>query len=438
MEGQFQAVIRQKIVYGLAATVPTHTRRDIQLPSVPGKAMAVIGMRRSGKTTFLWQCLATRLAAGTPRERLLYFNFEDERLAGLTTPDLQHVVETYFNLNPGPRAKSQVTFFLDEIQTVPGWETFVRRLLDTERMDLFLSGSSARLLSREVATSMRGRAMEVLVHPFSWREALRHCGLEPSLPWSDLPMPVRSALENHFRIYLIEGGFPEAQNLPARDRASLLRTYVDVAVLRDVIERHSVSNPTALRWLQRHLLGNPAGLFSVNKFFSTLKSQGLAIGKDTLHNYLAHLEDAFLIRSLSRHTASERQRMVNPRKAYPIDPGFIALYERTGRVNLGHALETVVCLELERRGCEVAYLLTAAGHEVDFIARTAEGGTILIQVCAEVQDPATWDREVRALTAAAAEYPQAAALLITLDTIPPRNALPPPIIWRPAVAWLLD
>ena len=112
------------------------------------------------------------------------------------------VVEEYFSLHPERRDSQQVTFFLDEIQEVPGWETFVRRLLDTEKVELFLSGSSARLLSREVATSMRGRAMEVLVHPFSLREALRHRGAEPRSAWADLPKASRSALDKHFRAYL--------------------------------------------------------------------------------------------------------------------------------------------------------------------------------------------------------------------------------------------
>ncbi len=437
MERQLNQVIRQKITDALAAPVPAHTRRDVHLPGLKGKVMAVIGMRRSGKTTFLWQCLADRLKAGTPRDALLYFNFEDERLAELTAQELQLVVEEYFSLHPEHRDTKRVTFFLDEIQGVPGWETFVRRLLDTEKVELFLSGSSARLLSREVATAMRGRAMEVLVHPFSLRETLRHRGTEPLSAWTDLPKAGRSTLEKYFRAYLAEGGFPESQGVPARDRASLLRTYVDVAILRDVIERHNVTNPAALRWLQRHLLGNPAGTFSVQKFFDTLKSQGLAVGKNTLHDYLAHLEDAFLVRTISMHTASERQRMVNPRKAYPIDPGLISLYERTGRANLGHALETAVFLELERRGCETDYVRTRDGHEVDFFARHPEGGTTLIQVCADVSDPATYEREVRALTAAAAEHRGAVPLLLTFDTRPPRSPLPKPLRWQPAIAWLL-
>jgi predicted AAA+ superfamily ATPase len=437
MERELNLLIRQKITDALAASVPAHTRRDVHLPGIKGKVMAVIGMRRSGKTTFLWQCLADRLKAGTPRDALLYFNFEDERLSEMTAHDLQSVVEEYFSLHPEHRDSKQVTFFLDEIQEVAGWETFVRRLLDTEKVELFLSGSSARLLSREVATSMRGRAMEVLVHPFSFREALRHRGAEPASAWAGSSKAIRSTLDKHFRAYLSEGGFPESQDVPARDRASLLRTYVDVAILRDVIERHGVTNPAALRWLQRHLLGNPAGTFSVQKFFDALKSQGLPVGKNTLHDYLAHLEDAFLVRTVSLHTASERQRMVNPRKAYPIDPGLISLYERTGRANLGHALETVVLLELERRGCETSYVRTSDGYEVDFFARDPEGGTTLIQVCADVSNPATYEREVRALTAAAAVFRGALPLLLTFDTLPPRSPLPKLLHWQPAVAWLL-
>jgi uncharacterized protein len=163
----------------------------------------------------------------------------------------------------------------------------------------------------------------------------------------------------------------------------------------------------------------------------------LPVGKNTLHDYLAHLEDAFLVRTVSLHTASERQRMVNPRKAYPIDPGLIALYERTGRSQLGHALETAVLLQLERRGCATDYLRTRDGYEVDFIARDLEDGVTLIQVCADVNDPATMEREVRALAAAAAECRGATPLLLTFDTVPPLAPLPKPLCWQPAIAWLL-
>ena len=437
MEGQFRPIVRQLLADALAASVPAHTRRDVYVPGIKGKALAVVGMRRSGKTTFLWQCLADRLAAGVPREALVYVNFEDERLIGMPALELQWVVEEYFSLYPEHRGARPVTFFFDEIQLVSGWETFVRRLLDTERVEIFLSGSSARLLSREVATSMRGRGLEALVHPFSFREHLRHRGSEPGRPWSRLTKASRSTVIKHFRDYLVTGGFPEAQGATTRDRGLLLRSFVDVALLRDVIDRHNVSNPAALRWMQRHLLANPAGSFSVQKFFDALRSQGLPVGKDTLHAYLGHLEDAFLVRTLWLHTASERQRMVNPRKVYPVDPGLIPLYDPAGRANLGHALETVVLLELERRGCQVGYVRTADGFEVDFHVRTPEGETLLIQACSHAADAGTVEREIRALAGAAAEHPHAVPVLLTFDVEPPRLSLPAPLRWQACAAWLL-
>ena len=189
-----RSLIRQKVIDSLATPPPSLTRRDIHVPRVRGKAVAVIGPRRAGKTTFLWQVLAERLAGKTPREQMLYFSFEDERLAEMTAGDLAVIVEEYYRIHPETRDRRQVLFLFDEIQVVEGWERFARRLMDTERVELFLSGSSARLLSRDVATSMRGRAMEALVLPFSFREFLRHRGSEPEKPADRLTKAKRSAL----------------------------------------------------------------------------------------------------------------------------------------------------------------------------------------------------------------------------------------------------
>jgi len=431
-------LLHQLIVDSLHTDLPGFTRRDVRLSNVKNKAHAIIGMRRSGKTTFLWQCLADRMAAGVPREALLYLNFEDERLTGMDAGDLQWMLEDYFRLLPQWRDHRTVTFFLDEIKVVEGWETFIRRLLDTERIGVFLSGSSARLLSSEVATSMRGRALATTVLPFSFREVLRHDGMEPSRGWSRLPKAERSRIDARLHRYLVEGGFPEAQGLSRRDRRLLLRNFVDVAVIRDVIERHDVSNPTALRWLQRQLLANPAGFFSVQKHYDALRAQGIAVAKDTMHSYLEHLEDAFLVRIVAMHTRSERQRRVNPRQAYPIDPGLIDVYERTSAPNTGHALETVIMLELERRGCEIGYVRTSEGYKIDFHVRNPDGEPHLIQVCTDISVHEAREGEIRALTSAAKEHPRAVPILITLDTIPPNPVLPEPLQWKCAADWLLD
>ena len=248
-----------------------------------------------------------------------------------------------------------------------------------------------------------------------------------------------SLLDHQLRRYLVEGGFPEAQAVDPRDRAALLTGYVDVVMLRDVIDRHAISNPVALRWLERQLLSSPGGPFSVKKHYDALRSQGLAVGKDTLHEYLAHLEDAFLVRTIAMHSTSERQRMVNPRRAYPIDPALIALFDRSGREQTGRALETAVLLELQRRGWEVAWLRTASGWDVDFLAhRPDEGAPLLVQVSLDTEAPETWDREVRALAEAAAAHARARATLITLDDSPPRQPMPQGLEWLPAARWLLE
>lgn len=412
------------------------TRRDALLPPLGGKAAAIIGMRRAGKTSFLHQCRADRIHSGHPAHRQLYFNFEDERLAGLEASQLHLIPDSHLRLFPEP-ANEPVALFLDEIQLIPGWETFVRRLLDTPGHEVFLSGSSAKLLSREIASSMRGRAWEVPVHPFSFREYLRHHGHEiPSDPGA-LTTKASVALDHRFARYLESGGFPEAQSLEVSHRRQLLQGCIDVLLLRDVIERHQVANATALRWLVRRLLGSPAGLFSVTKFSADLRSRGIAVSREHLYQFLAHLEDAFLLQTIPVASDSEKRRQVNPRKVYPADPGLIPVFDRSGRANLGHALETAVFVELERRRAEMAYVKTGQGFEIDFLARYDDGREDLIQVCVSVDDPATLAREVRALEDAAATYPRSRRMILTLESRLPYPFVPPSIQIQPAWQWML-
>jgi uncharacterized protein len=430
-------ILRQKIVDSLAAKPPSFIHRDVHLPQIQGKAVAVIGPRHAGKTTFLWQIMVERQMQGFDREALLYFNFEDERLAGMTAADLPMLVEEFYKLHPERRDRKKVVFFLDEVQLAPGWETFARRLLDTEKVELFVSGSSAKLLSREVATSMRGRGMEALVFPFNFREFLRCDRSEPTGKAERLPKAERSIIEKKLREYLAGGGFPEAMNATDRDRFDLLRGYVDAMLLRDVIERHAVSHPVALRWMVRQLLGNAGGAFSVNKFYNDLHAQGIPVAKDTLHGYLGYFEDAFMIRTVAVATESERRRMVNPRKAYPVDPGLIPVFDRSGKADLGHALETAVALELERLGAELSYVRNPSGSEVDFLARYAGGGQNLIQVCTDLDSVSVREREFSALLEAARKHRKAELHIIVLNTDAARD-VPKPIQVHNAAIWLLD
>jgi len=423
----------------MARPLPEATPRVIQGPvQLPGKASAVVGIRRAGKTTFLHQIRREHERAGVARERLPYLNLEDEQLVGITAREVGLAVEEHYRRFPALRGRETVLWCFDEIQLAPGWERLVRRLLDTEKVEVALSGSSAALLSREIATSLRGRGWTVVIHPFGFGEYLVHHRRPLPADPGFLAPAERSALEHSFIEYLGTGGFPEAQGLDAVTRHRLLSDYVDVALLRDVVERHRVSNIVGLRWLSRELLGNAGGLFSVERFHAALRSQGLAIAKGTVHALLAALEDCFLVRTVWVDTRSERRRMVNPRKSYPVDPGLIPVYDRLGSANIGHALETAVLIELERRHAEVAYVRTRDGFEVDFLARWPEGGETLIQVCADASGEATAQRELRALEAAAREYPRAARWLLTAtrDGVPTER--PPGIEARPAYEWFLS
>ncbi len=212
-------------------------------------------------------------------------------------------------------------------------------------------------------------------------------------------------------------------------------------MLRDVIERHNVRAPLALQWLVRQLLSHAGGAFSINRLYQAMRSQGLSIGREHLVELVQQLEQAFLVLSLAAGGGSLRRQQSLPRKLYPVDPGLIALYDRSGRIDLGHALETAVILELRRRGAELCYLRSELGREVDALALMPDGRQLLVKVCASLADPATRQRELTALNELAATPAGQAAqpLLISLDRHPPD--LGPDgtqLQWRPALEWLLE
>lgn len=412
-------VLHEKLNVALEAGPAMLTARDVKLPSIPRKAHAVIGMRRSGKTSFLWQLLAERRQM-SPLHHSLYLSFDDDRLAELKSDQLSLLLEEYYRRHPELRGQQTVHWLFDEIQLVAGWERFVRRLLDTECVEVVVSGSSARMLSREVHTSLRGRSMETVVRPFSFREFLRHRQEEPDQPVRAFTAAERSAIEKRFLEFLAQGGFPEAQGLDAPLRVELLQGYVDAVLFRDIVERYGVTQVAALRWVTRHCLRNPAAGFSVHRLHQDLKSQGHGVAKDAVHAMVAYLVDAFLISTVPLSTDSERRRNSNPRKVYPADPALIGAFDRSGRANVGHALETVVLHELERRKAEVGYVKVDGDFEVDFHARFPTGEEELIQVCADLGAPDASNRELRALQEAAKEFPRAKrrVLVLTQDQVP--------------------
>ncbi len=412
MEERFAKAFAARIAEFEAADLPAPTARTATLASVPGKADAVVGMRRVGKSWLLLRRIHELLATGVPREQILYCEFEDERLAGVTAEHLGLLEEAFFARYPDSR-DAECWFFFDEVQEVPGWEKFVRRLLANRKRRITVTGSSASLLSREIATSLRGRALTTELLPFSFAEALTHQGI--ALP-SRFPVAGthRSKLAHAFERYLAVGGFPEVQTFLPDIWRRTLQSYQEIAVLRDVAERHAISNLPALRFVVRRLLRSMASKTSAHAMHQDLRSQGIALGKDRVYELCAWLEDAFLVFFLPLRDHSERRRQMNPRKVYAIDHGLVRACVPAASRDIGHHLENIVYLELRRRGSVLGYHLTKAGHEVDFVFEGAAGRRELIQACAELSDAATLEREVRALRDAVAETGIDIATLVTL------------------------
>ena len=379
--------------------LPELMPRHQSMARVSGKANVVIGMRRSGKTWFCYQQMQELLGKGLEKERLLYLNFEDERLLPFSAQDFQFVLETYYRKFPAFKSQ-QCYLFLDEVQRIEGWDKFVRRVLDTEQLSVCVTGSSSKLLSTEIATSLRGRSLTTEIFPFSFKEFLsfKKVSLKSA---RRLGSKTRAMLQNLIGQYVKIGGFPEVQTLDDELRREVLRNYLDVVILRDVVERYLISNTVALRALIRHIMSAPATRFSVNKFYNSLKSQGIACTKNSLYDYMDHLTDTFLFYQVPIHSRSERTRRVNPKKTYVIDHGLLGAMSLRMTDDRGALLENVVYMHFRRNGLAPEYYVTKSGAEVDFVlAAEDRSERRLIQVCWDIHDPDTQKREVRALLSA--------------------------------------
>jgi len=394
--------------------LPEPVIRDKKFSEITGKADVVIGMRRSGKTWFCYQKIKELIASGTKKEEILYLNFEDDRLLDFNVHNFQEILDVYFGKYPEHR-DTQCKFFFDEIQRIDQWEMFIRRLLDTENLQIFITGSSSKLLSSEIATTLRGRSLPIEIFPFSFEEFLRFHGLFPDRPGTFGANTV-SILRKAVNDYLEMGGFPEIQKLDRDLRIEVLQGYIDSVLLKDIIERHKISNIHVLKHLVRHIMNSSGGQFSVNKFYNTMKSMSIKCTKNNLYAYLDHLADAFLFYKVPIHSRSEKSRLINPAKIYTIDTGLLNAMTFRNSYNYGPLLETMVFMHLRRWGYDTEYVNTKDGYEADFFARhKISGEAQLIQVCWDLSDKKTFERELRGLKSAMEELSLPTGTLITWD-----------------------
>jgi len=388
----------------------TGVPRRLQVQTVPHKATVCIGVRRSGKSTYLYQVVDRLIQGGVAGQNILYLNFFDDRLHGLDRANLGVVLDAYFGLFPDKKNRETVYCFFDEIQVVPGWEAFVDRILRTEDCEVYLTGSSAHLLSGEIATQMRGRALSWELFPFSFREFLDWKGVEAS---ASMSTRTRHLVEQAFDRYWEEGGFPEVAGLDRRLRVKIHQEYLQAILFRDVVERHDVSHPRAVSDLAHRLLDNVGGLYSINALTGYLQSLGHKVPKAVVADYVRWFEDAYFLYSVRLFDASLARSNANPKKVYCVDHALVTSVASGVLVNRGHLLENLVFVALRRVFPQVYYYRTRTGREVDFVAPDRQARPTLVQVCETLTDPRTRKRELAALREAMRELDVSTATLVT-------------------------
>ena len=313
-------------------------------------------------------------------------------------------------------AKQKCWYFLDELQTVEGWENYARRLVDSSKIQLSLTGSSSKLLSEEIATEMRGRSIPIEVFPLSFPEYVRFNGIMDSIPSDGWTERERGTLQNAMRQYLERGGFPDVQNVSAGIRSGMLQGYVDAVLYRDVLERHEVPSVQALRYTMEYLFHNFARKISTRAIVGVLRQMGVATGRESIADYLDYFKDAYLAYPVSIRSDSLAVKRVNPDKIYLVDTGLIRAMNAKMDQEKGWLLENLVFMSLRRGFNKIEYYVTKSGDEVDFLVQNnVTKKRRLVQVTWDMSNAMTFAREMKALREARAETGIEEGLIVTWD-----------------------
>ena len=300
------------------SSLPETIERDLKVPLFPKKVITIYGPRRCGKSFYFYTLIKKLLAQGINKERILYIDFEDDRISPLNFKELNLLMEAYFELYPENKNK-EIFLFFDEIQNIKNWELFIRRIYSKEKAKIFITGSSSKLLSKEIATSLRGRTISFSLSTLNFREFLRFKGivLEKNFEYTPLRFKIKKLLEE----YLEWGGFPEVvleKDLTIKKK--ILSEYFKLLVYRDLIERFSLENTTLLEDLLKFLFTNITSLFSINSYYRAVK-QNFPVSRETIAHYLSFIKETGYFSFLPLFSYSLKVQRVNPKKIIALDNG---------------------------------------------------------------------------------------------------------------------
>ncbi|MBT3388585.1 MAG: ATP-binding protein [Desulfobacula sp.] len=408
--------------------MPEIRYRSLEVPLQMEKIITIVGPRRAGKTFYLFQLMYKLEKMGVPRQDILYINFEDERLDLDGDNDL--IFDAYRELYP-ERNLFSVYLFFDEIQELPNWEKFVRRVMDTVSRHIFLTGSNSRLLSREIATSLRGRGISFEILPLSFAEYLSFQDLPTHQPVSGKD---RALVGRAFEQYCLWGGYPELIEVDERFKAHVLQEYFNVMFYRDLVERYKISEPAVLKYLLKRLVSSFTKEFSINKIYNDLKSRGFSIGKDSLYRMMDEVFDIYMLARIERHDPAVVRREMSNKKVYLYDNGLATALHYSFAEDRGKLLENVVFRRLREMTHEIYFLRN--GWECDFVVFPQGQPRLLIQVTDRL-DQSNLGREVKGLTAGKERLGIDQALLL-VDSAQADLDIPEWIRVVPVVEWLLE
>ena len=366
----------------------------------------LIGIRRAGKSYTLYQDIQAKLSSGKAKvEDFLYINFEDERLASIQANELGMLLEAYWELYD----QKHPHIYLDEIQNIAGWEKFARRLAEEKRI-VMITGSNAKMLSREIASTLGGSYIQRNIYPFSFKEYLSYQGISVAKNW-EFNKEVRLAVTRHFAEYFLYGGF--AESFDKSDKREWLTSLYQKILMGDIVERNKIRNPRIFRLLARKLAESVMQPTTLKRLEHIIKSTGDNISTSVLKDYLDYMEDAYLIFSIPNLLSplTEQQTIV---KRYFADNGILHLFLMDGETKL---LENLVAIHLHKQfpnsADELRLFYYNKGIEVDFCI--PETNTA-IQVSYSLSDSATYEREVGGLIKFLKIYKQYHGIIISWDT----------------------
>ena len=380
--------------------------RQADVPLNLNKIITIVGPRRAGKTYYLFQLMAELEEQDIARSRILYINFEDERLELKGRHDL--IIEAYLELYP-ELDLSLAYFFFDEIQELDMWEKFVRRMFDTVTKKIFLTGSNAKLLSGEIATSLRGRSLSFEIMPLSFKEFLSFKEIDAQDTYSTKNS---SLIQKAFEEYFLWGGYPELVEIEERFKPQVLQEYFNVMLYRDLLERYTIKDVSILKYLMKRLIASFTKEFSVNKLYNELKSKGISISKDRIYRMVDQIFSIYMMAYVEKYDPSVIKREMSNKKIYLFDNGFAAVTQYSFFEDRGKLLENLVFAHLRAQTDEIYFLKN--GWECDFVAFIAGKQPLIIQVT-EYLNLDNLNREIKGLKMAEKRIPNSKSLLLTAE-----------------------